>query len=676
MRIRGLLFAAVVLLILTLPATALAAPSYNKAVDKLIANGYPQSVENHLNSLGTSPMGFRYAGSPSDNAAARYIARQMRAIGLVNVRLEPVPVDAYNFRGANVKVGSRYLPASTFGGVPGTPAGGLSGEIVYAHYGTAADFAALGDVTGKLVLVDMHMSSWWLNLPCAEASLRGAKGVILTFTPDDPTYYASYTALGSFDGYYDVSWVPAVYVSWKSGDWLKSEIAGGAVTGTMTNKVTMTRAEKGGRGYNVVGELPGSVKNGQMTLISAHHDAYFRAGLDDTSAVAQQLLIAKAMMASRYRPHRTVVFLSTTAEEYGYTNAYYEWCIGAWWAITHKHTKWAGKIALQLNLESQGQQEAALQFRPVPEIRPWLLAKIDANPALLPYGATVDKNVASWNDQWTFTAAGVPSLYFGTNDDWEGSHFYHTQFDTSALIDWRYFGMNSKFEFMVAKAFDSGLLPFDPAARGDHLAATIDPTELLAAGADATVVGALTTNLAAFQTAAAAYNARKASIPAAKISAINAKLLKIEKTMNTNWIALGPYDGTIYPHQQVLVDVQGLKTAVDELLKPVPDKDVALDGLGSVDLTWYGQNFSHETYVKELTRHDPSYYRITWGGQGPLPVPLDVMPEYNQIVAADNAVALASLQPKLATETAELNSRLSAISDTLAGLTTQIDALK
>jgi Iap family predicted aminopeptidase len=670
------LLLAICVLILLLPSVAFATPTYEHAVNTLLSAGYPQSVENHLDSLGTSPMGFRYTGSPSDNAAAQYIARQMRASGLVHVRLEPVPVDAYNFRGANVVVGSRYLPASTFGGVTATPAGGLSGDIVYAHYGTASDFAALGDVTGKLVLVDMKMSSWWLNLPCAEATLRGAKGVILTFTPDDPTYYATYTALGSFDGYYDQSWVPAVYVSWKSGDWLKAQLETGPVSGTMTNDVTMTMANNGGRGYNVVGELPGSVKNGQMTLISAHHDAYFRAGLDDTSAVAQQLLIAKAMKKSHYRPHRTIVFLTTTAEEYGYTNAYYEWCIGAWWAITHAHAKWAGHIALQLNLEAQGQREAALQFRPVPEIRPWLLAQIAAHPALFPYGTTVDKTVASWNDQWTFTAAGVPSLYFGTNDDYEGSHFYHTQFDTPGLIDWKYLGMNSKFEFMVAKAFDSGLLPFDPAARADHLGATVDDTRLLAAGADAAVVSSLSANLTAFKTAAAAYNGRKASLAASKIPAVNAGLLRIEKDMNKSWIALGPYDGTIYPHQQVLIDVEGLKTAVDELQKPAPDKDVALGGLGNVDLTWYGQNFSHATYVKELTRHDPSYYRITWGGQGHLPVPLDVMPEYNQIVAGHYAAALSSLQPKLTAEVTELNARLTAISDLLASLTTQVNALK
>jgi hypothetical protein len=35
-------------------------------------------------------------------------------------------------------------------------------------------------------------------------------------------------------------------------------------------------------GFNVVGELPGSLGPAQKVLVAAHHDAYFRAGLDDT----------------------------------------------------------------------------------------------------------------------------------------------------------------------------------------------------------------------------------------------------------------------------------------------------------------------------------------------------------------------------------------------------------
>ena len=54
-------------------------------------------------------------------------------------------------------------------------------------------------------------------------------------------------------------------------------------------------------------------------LLAAHHDAYFHSGTDDTSCVANNLAIAKAMVQSNYRPNYTVRFMFDTGEEFGYT---------------------------------------------------------------------------------------------------------------------------------------------------------------------------------------------------------------------------------------------------------------------------------------------------------------------------------------------------------------------
>ena len=95
-------------------------------------------------------------------------------------------------------------------------------------------------------------------------------------------------------------------------------------------KEKVTLEKQGGVGYNVVGVLPGRCRDGQMILMAAHQDCHFRAGLDDTGALVNMLAIAKAMRISGYRPVHDVVFLATTGEEFAYTNAYYEWCVGAW----------------------------------------------------------------------------------------------------------------------------------------------------------------------------------------------------------------------------------------------------------------------------------------------------------------------------------------------------------
>jgi hypothetical protein len=673
-----LLFVSGLVLLLLLPAAALAAkPTFNQAVDQLVTSGYSAQVESTINNFGTSPMGFRYAGSTSDTQAAKYIADQWRKAGLVNVRLEPVPVDAYNFYGADVTVGNRVMPASSFGGIPATTADGISSDVVYVGYGTASDFDKV-DVDGKIALIDMKMSLWWLNIPCAEATARGAIGVILTFTPGDPSYYATPDALGTFDGYYDLKWVPAVYISWRDGDWLKGQIAAASpapVSGTMVNNTYMQLATDGGTGYNVYGELPGKVRNGEMVVINSHHDAYFRAGLDDTSAVTAETTIAKAMKMSGYKPDRTIVFFSTTAEEYGLTNAYYEWCIGAWWAATHSHSDWAGKVVGLVNLESQGARDCAFSFRVPADFRPWVKSLADANPGLLSNGYAIS-GPSSWTDMWTFMAAGIPAFTDSTSDltGYYSSHFYHTQYDTDLMIDWPYFARLAKFNYLMLTAFadTSKLLPYSPVARANDLIAKIgDGTRLKNAGAEVWAVDELVDANADLKTAAVAYEGM--TVPASELAAVNAKLVAIQKTIYTNLSGLTVYEGPTYPFEQVLWDTEALQATIAHL--GAPDKAAALADLVNVGLTVQGIELSPQVYAYELTRHDPNYYRVTWGGQGRLPAFLNVVPQYRMIEAGQFDAAIDALSPALQDEQGDLTARSAAMAAAIRSVTRQIEAL-
>ena len=190
-----------------------------------------------------------------------------------------------------------------------------------------------------------------MNFVGAEATLRHAAGVIMTYGDNTYPWYSYPDALGSNDGEYDDDWVSMVYVAWQDGDWLKEQLAAGPVEATMNNDVTITLAENGGVGYNVVGVLEGSDPNAAPVLMASHIDAHFRAGLDDTGAVANELLVAKAMKMSGVQPRRSIIFFFTCAEEYGYTDCWYDWAIGAWYGITEEHPDWAGKLAMMINLE-------------------------------------------------------------------------------------------------------------------------------------------------------------------------------------------------------------------------------------------------------------------------------------------------------------------------------------
>jgi hypothetical protein len=674
----------VIVLFLMIPWTSCAkapdsAARFDRAVDRLFARGYPQGLETYFCSLGTNPdLGFRWAGTTAERAVGERVAAEMRAMGLENVRLEPVPVDVFEFERASLTVGGRTMVASTIAGVPPTAESGITAPVVYVKAGTAADFDAAGDVSGKIVLVDMKMSSWWFSLPAFEAGHRRAAGVVCTFTPDDPKYYSiNDQALGSFDGQYDLAAPAWIYISRRDGDWLKSALRAGPVTATLLLKEKVTLARHGGTAYNVVGELPGARRDGQMVLVAAHQDAHFRAGADDTGALVNMLAIARAMRESQYRPKSTLVFLGTAGEEFGYTDAYYEWLTGAWWAATHAHPDWAGRVRAMLNLETMAVKGAPLALRSNPELKPWLEHLAAGHKELLPFGSEAITPVNSWNDQWTFTAAGIPSVKFETSGK-EYDKLYHSNFETSAIVDWAYLAKISKFAFRAVTGLDEGLLPYSLRARADDLAAAVKKEELLAAGGDPAVVSRLISAVTAFARAAAAFDSGTATIPSPRVDTVNLGLLEIEKDINSGLTALSPPDddATIYPHELVVRDLQGINAALAALIAARPDRATALKVLSGVYFTRLGLVFSYPVYQKHFERLDPGYELITWGAQGQLPKPLDVVPQYRKIEAGNSAVAIIELEAERRGLVEDLNARLARMAALLERVTSRLDSLR
>lgn len=710
----------VTLLLLLLPAAAQAI-SFDQAVNKLISSGWAKKMETKCVSFKGNAMGFRSAGTPADDACARWIATQMRLLGLRNVRLEAVPVDEWDFKSASVTVsgGSYAAPvayrASSFGGCVPTKMGGAVGDVVYVKdvdlmngpwSGSAGAFDAVGDVAGKVVVVDFESSMWWMSLVDMEAGLRDAAAVILTYSSDWPGYFGQEDALACFDAETDLSAPPMVWLAKKDGDALKAALAGGPVSATVKNNVVLRLAADGGSGYNVVGSIPGTTNKSEYVIFGGHHDAWFKGGLDNASSVVDQLVIAKAMKMSGVKPKRTMVFLSTTAEEYGVTNSWYDWCIGAWHFITQRHPSWSGRIAGMLNAEILGYKNGNLWMLASPEVKPMLedqlavaatrglqLTKNDTDPAVI-------GDPWCWNDQWTFSAAGVPSVSFWSQDnDYSGVYkttIYHTQYDTPSLIDWTYFGDIVKFQFQVTKKFDRGLLPYTLTERANQLLAALQtqigppdpedpeaaPTapavwEVIEKSVEPDVSTDFTAAATRFDDASRAYDDYAAGgyLPAANLSAINAQLIKIEKLVNANFTALDSLDNTVYPFDQVARDIYHLQAAYDALDSVDPDYDGAAAEIATTGLMWYGTNFSRPVFREILQQHRPSYYNVCWGAQGHQPRYQDNTPEYEAILAGDQTTALDLIQSRLDVQEADLQARIVDMTSVLDEAAAQIEDL-
>jgi hypothetical protein len=90
---------------------------------------------------------------------------------------------------------------------------------------------------------------------------------------------------------------------------------------------------------------------------------------------------------------------------------------------------------------------------------------------------------------------------------------------------------------------------------------------------------------------------------------------------------------------------------------------------------YYGLMFSYDAFVDDQQRHDPSYYRIAWGGQGQLAPYHDLVAEYDQIYAGEYDAARASLGEVRDAQVVLLDQRLSQMVKTLKKVTPKVKAL-
>ena len=311
-----------------------------------------------------------------------------------------------------------------------------------------------------------------------------------------------------------------------------------------------------------------------------------------------------------------------------------------------------------------------------PDFAPLLKADAVANASLLPYGYEVGSVQSTWQDGWTFGAAGVPTVSIGSVPPNTDNGRYHTQYMSTSEVDWPYLADIAKFLYKVQKQFNgSSLLPYNLNAQANDLAAGVVTSDLTAVGADPGAVSKLSTDIAAFQSASAAYEARAGSIPASHVSAVNKSLQQIEKTDALGLLGFTPFQTTVWRHSQALLDVQCLDAAIAAL--QADDSSGALAALAGVDYTYYGMMVSHSVYLQLLAVQDPGYDRVCWGGQAnPMWPLLDVMPQINAItVHTNDASTISQLTAMRDHDLSDLNARLDAMSTALEQMNTQINAL-
>jgi len=514
---------------------------------------YLRHVVERLESFGSHPLGFRVAGTPEERKATRFIAGEMRGLGLDDVVEEPVPVDGWRLQEAFVELedGTRFECAS-FGGVPETGRRGVSGELVRVGRGGRRQLDRV-DIAGKIVLVEWQVARLWPYHVGLELGLRGAEAMIVYCPPGGPFYQAP-DALGTFDGIWHAEAPPCVTIRKEDAPKLHGRV----------KVVLRAPLLRGAEAANVVGILPGR-RRGAALIVAGHHDGWFGAAFDDASGVAVTLELARAFQEAGLKPERSIAFVSHTAEEYGIANSSYDWCYGAWYQVAVEHPEWGAGAPFYLNVEGSGRPEPFTVDAP-PELAPRMreICRDAERDGLLPHGWKIGRP-NTWTEVWPFLAAGIPGINVSTFTDAFDRTEYHTQFDTTEGVDFDYLAKLT--EVCSRMLLDEHELDFSARAR-----------ELRRFGLQ---------------------------LPDVEPSDARRRFTAIGRGL----YGLDAIDAPRYPHEQTAADIERLEEALADL----PN---AAEPLARVGINWLSSDLSHAAFRIERGRRGRRARRACWGVQG------------------------------------------------------------
>jgi Iap family predicted aminopeptidase len=529
---------------------------------------YAIAVARRVAGFGTYERGFRPAGSEAARRCAEYLAGELRSLGLPQVEVLEYPLDGWEFAGARVDVADGpSLEAVAYGGAIGTPAGGLEADLVDCGSGTADDYRGR-DVRGKIALIEMDLGALnWPGTALLEAAHHGAAAVVCW----PGNYYAMTPGALHCHDLQVTSPIPMLNVSREDGRSLRSY--------RRARLFSSARLLPGATGRNVVGYLPGTEQPDELVIIGDHYDAWFDGFMDDAVGVGAVLALARAAVESGYRPRRTLAFVLHDAEEYGQADSPWDWCTGAFAQVSKLKPDWAGRAVGAVIFELCGFKEApTLDLYVSPELGHLGEEVLDRLKVEghYPLGKRLNRLVTTWEDSFSYTVFGIPSAANLEIPEYVRSHYYHTQFDTEALLDVDKYALHvGALGWLALRLDQEAVAPLDFGARARDLRNALPDR----------APGRLFDLLAELERVGERINFRRATLG---LSA-NAVLLEAAAVLNRGltWVGGDGQDDTLYPHEQPLRDYQALKTG----------------DLSAVTGMSWGQNVSYSVYRHQLFRH-------------------------------------------------------------------------
>ena len=376
--------------------------------------------------------GPRLAGSPGDARAVAWAAAALKARGFSNVHTEPVTAPHWE-RGE--ESGALLLPIPlrlslcALGGSVGTAPEGVEADVVEATSLEAVD-ALGGKAKGKIVFIWQVMEraatggGYGATVPIrSNGASRAAKvGAAAVLIRSVGTSNARFPHTGGFRYDENTPKIPAAALAVPDADLLHSYLAKG--------KRVRVRMSLGARKLpdvetaNVIGEIPGREKLGEVVLVGGHLDSWDlgMGAIDDGAGCGISIEAARLIGKLPRRPRRTIRVVLFANEENGLAG-------GRAYAKTH-----AAELARHVAaVEADGGSGRAHGFgwTAGPAAAP-LMAELGA--FLAPFGWGEVKKDGGGADIGPLRAAGVP-LFSPSQDMARYFDLHHTADDTFDKID-------------------------------------------------------------------------------------------------------------------------------------------------------------------------------------------------------------------------------------------------
>ena len=273
---------------------------------------------------------------------------------------------------------------------------------------------------------------------------------------------------------------------------------------------------------------------------------------------------------------------------------------------------------------------------------------------------------------------GVPSFEVSAGGK-DYDLMYHSTYEVQSELDWDYMASIDKFFFRLFKSMDAGALPYDFAARGADLAAdrrrrrARRPPAWTQSAADKLADQAA--QLARKGSGAGAtphrYVKRSAADRGQRAVAARRQAARSRATRRST---RGTTPATRTSRR---CGTSSTWTRPSPSCRPTPWTPRArLEDLINVGVNWYATLFTPSVVNYDLTRHDPDYYRVTWGALGKQINHFDMAPVWALIEAGQYDKAIAKLQKMRAADVTDLRSRVDGMIDTTSDVIFKLDQLR